>query len=288
MYIDPPKKLVDLCLFASLMRAGAKAVGGAQGVELFDDEFIVGLLRKRWPIPGDKYDPAFGSMHEFIMEKVSSFNAPRYTIDNAIGTWLQESATPETREFLCNPDNLQTLEDVLKITLEEITEAYGNPLNAAPLAKSYLKQSFDAIKDSAVEAKTWLLDEVLAFVSAGLQKYNKTGLPVKEFLQRDLLVNEFWQRMEEKLTEKDWPFSHDPDKPLMDALKLMTRSGSYAKLMNADKAEGMTWCANFILSYSKDLKETAGTVFQELAGEAKTPKGVSLIRSALSEKKSLN
>jgi hypothetical protein len=302
MYTQPPKKLVDLCLFASLMRAGAEAVGGAQGVELFTDEFITGLLRKRWPIPGDKYDPAFGAMHEFIMEKVSSFNAPRYTVDNDIRTWLKESATAETREFLCDPDNLQSLEEVLNITLQEITKNYGNPLNAAPLEKSYLKQSFDAIKNSTVEAKTERLDEVLTFVSAGLQKYNKNNLPVKEFLQRDLLVNEFWQRMEEKLTEKEWPFSHGADKPLMDALKLMTRSGSYAKLINAlnqltksdpsmmpaDKAEGVAWCANFILGYSQDLKETAETVFQELKDEAKTPKGISLTRSALSRKISLN
>ncbi|MCE9507449.1 MAG: hypothetical protein K8R48_03925 [Alphaproteobacteria bacterium] len=302
MYMQPPKKLVDLCLFASLMRAGAEAVGGAKGVELFVDEFVVGLLRKRWPIPGDKYEPAFGPMHEFVMEKVSSFNAPRYTIDTDLGTWLQESATAETREFLCDPDNLQTMEDVLNITLQAITKAYGNPLNAAPLAKSYLKQSFDAIKNNTVEAKTEQLDEVLAFVSAGLQKYNKNDLPAKEFLQRDLLVNEFWQRTEEKLTEKDWPFSHDADKPLMDALKLMARSGSYAKLMNAverlakadpslmppERAEGIAWCANFILSNSKDLKETAGTVFQGLEKEAKTPRGINLTRSALSRKISLN
>jgi hypothetical protein len=299
MYVDPPKKLVDLILFASLMRNGAKALGGADGIELFDDEVICGLLRNRWPIE-DKYDPAFGAMHEFVLEKLFSFGEhdPRYNVYTAIATWLQESAQEETRKFLSNDKNLAKLEEVLNKTLEILTAAYGNPLNAAPLRKSVLKQSFDAIKNNSVEAKTERLNEALAFVSAGLQKYNKNDLPAKEFLQRDLLVNEFWQRTEDNLAKKDWPFSRDPDKTLMHALKLLTRSGSYAKLMNAleqltksgdppmttDRSEALEWSANFILGYSQELKETAEAVFHELENEAKTPNGISLMRSALSKK----
>lgn len=294
MYIDPPQRLIDLSLFASLMRQGAKALGDSQAIDLFDDVFICDLLEKNWPI-GDKDDPTFGTLHEFVLEKLSSFHAhdPRSTVNSSIAAWLQESASAETREFLSNPENLLALEDALKSTLQKITKAYGNPLNAATLSQSYLKQSFDAVKNSTVEAKTGQLNAVLAFVSAGLQKYSKN----------DLLVSEFWHRMHGQLMTKDWPFSHDPDKTLMHTLKLLTRSRSYEKLMSAlkqltkndpssmpaDKSEEVAWAANFILGNSKDLKESAASIFQEFVREAKSPGGISMIRSALlSERISLN
>lgn len=303
MYMQPPKQLVDLCLQASLMRAGAEALSGAKGVEAFVDEFLMGLLRKRWPIPDNKYEPGYGAMLEFVMEKASSFRPqdPRYTVDADIGTWLH-AAPRETRGFLCDPENLQALEEVLKDTLQVVTKACGgDPLNAATLAKTSLKSSFDAIKNSTPEAKAARLDETIAFVNAGLQKYNQNNLPAKQFWQSNLIVSEFWQRLGEKLLAKDWPFFEDNDGTLMAALKLLARGGSYAKLekalkelpeidssMKAETIEKLAWSANFVLSNSKDVREAAEAVFQALENEARTPKGISLMRSALSQKMSPN
>jgi hypothetical protein len=311
MYVDPPQKLIDLCLFASLMRQGAKSLGGFAAAKTFDNLLISSLRGNNWPIE-DRNDAYFGPLQEFILDKLSSFSeqSPRYSINTSIAAWLQESASEVTREFLSNPGNLKVLEKTLNWILETVTTAYGNPLEAAPLSNSYLKQSFDAIKGSTVESKTQRLDEILAFVSSSLQDYNKNKLPLKKFLQLDLLVNEFWQRMQENLTAKDWPFSQKPSKTgaqasgetLISALKLMTASGSYAKLINAleklaksdpetmpaDKAEEVAWSANFILNNSKDVREAAKAIFQELEKEAKTSQGINLVRSALSQKISLN
>ena len=275
MYVDPPQKLVDLSLYASLMRAGAKILGGTQGVELYDYFFINLLRQNNWPFENEK-DPAFGSLREFILERISLHdpNDPRYTVNTLLASWLQEEASAETREFLTNPENLLVLEETLNKTLQQITETYGDPLNTAKLAKSYLQQSFDAIKNGAVEAKTGRLNETIEFVNAGLQK-----------CENDMVVNEFWWRMEDQLKKKDWPFSHDPSGTLLEALRLLTKAGSYTTTNMSDE---LAWSANFILGCSKDLREAAEAVFQEFESESKTSRGINLIRSAVIKKISPN
>jgi hypothetical protein len=266
---NPPQKLIDLCLFASLMRLSAIALGGPAAVEQFDALLICGLRGDNWPI--EDINDGKGPVREFVLEKLASFTArdSRISVSISIATWLEERGTEYTYKFLSNPQNLDTLEKTLNWVLEPLTHNYVNPLETAWLRKSPLKQSFDAVKNGATaESKSGRLNEVLAFIKAGLKKYNNSA-PV---------ADEFWNRMEDELTKQEWPFKCAQKNTLMAALKMLAE-GDKKKI--AKMSDELIWSSHSILEHSQDVRSAAETVFKAFAGEARTPKGLDMTGSVL-------
>lgn len=259
MYKQPPARLVDLALYASLMRNGAAAAGG--GTLLLEHAVMANLSANAgWPIGSTEYN----ELREFVTKTLPGFSTdtPRYTIDTMIGRWL-DTAQPETVAYLENPARLRELQIALESAHQQLTHDYGDPLQMP--AKGMLRASFDAIRNGRFDVNVGKLNAVTQTIATRLQRYENT---------QDKL--EFWVRTFEELKKKDWPFSADPEGTLMNE---MTRLVATTPATVADLQGREGNATNFIVYHADDLKAAALTVLAQMDREAKSGLGVNLTHS---------
>ncbi len=270
MYKQPPSQLVDLALYASLMRTGAVEGGG--GTLLLEHAVVADLsARSGWPIGMSGYAELSG----FVAKILPGFdaNTPRYTIDTALGQWMH-AAQPETLAFLEDPSRLQELSQALNTARSQIAENYGDPLENAPKS-GFLRVSFDAIKNSKIETKVEKLNAVTSEITRRLGKHKNA--PV---------AREFWVRTFDELAKKDWPFQADPEATLPN--EMMRLVGTSPATVADIKARMYDMATNFVVNHAEDLRAAAGTVLDQMDAEVKSGAGINLVRSASRIPRSMN
>lgn len=268
MRLQPSPKLVDMVIYASLIRAGAAVLGGDTAVKLFETTLTDALAVRKWP-----QDEA---MQAFLTKSLSAATPDndRYAVDTAIGQALRET-TRETAAYVQHPESVKDLETALELSLRTVTQAYGYPLLTAGIVRSPLRDAFDSAKLDKFDTKL-----------ADLNKTTEMIIENLGYFANDLIGREFWTRVFGALEEKGWPVGQGTSRALEgEIMKLVSSSPNLPGPIGKREFDRET---DYVLTHVKDLRDAANEAFSQLTKESNNPLGVNLIRSAASIKYSLN
>lgn len=268
MRLQPSPKLVDMVIYASLIKAGAAVLGGDAAVRLFETTLVDALAARKWP-----QDEA---MTAFLKTALCSAKTgdDRYVADTAIGQALRET-TRETAAYVQHPESVKELETALELSLRTVTQAYGYPLLTAGVVRSPLRDAFDAAKLDKLETKLADLNKTTEMIIENLGSFGN-----------ELIGREFWTRVFGVLEQKGWPVGREKGRALEgEIMKLVSSSPNLPGPIGKREFDRET---NYVLTHLGDLREAANEAFSQLTRESAGSLGVNLIRSAASIKYSLN
>ncbi len=264
---QPSPKLVELAIYASLIRAGAKVLGGDAAVRLFESTLTDALSARRWPV-------AEASMQSFITKALSAAQPrdDRYAVDTALGQHLRET-TNETAAYVQHPESLKELETALELSLRMVTQAYGYPLLTAGVVRSPLRDAFDAAKTGNFDVKLAALNHTTEMILNNLGQFGD-----------GTIGREFWTRVFGKLEKKGWPIGQD-NGLAGEVMKMVSASPNLPGPISRREFDRET---DYVLTHISDLRAAANEAFDQLTRENTTTIGVDVTQSVAARKYSLN